>query len=563
MRPDNGFPVRNHSQAITEGESKLSMSRSRKVLILASAVVIVIIIVVIALRLNTGKPKIPMAEAASKIKQVQVTEVIRGEIRDVLELSGSIEPNSQVTVFPEIAGIITAMSVDEADRVKKGQTLAVIEHEKLKLQMSQAEAAYQSAQTAYQQAEKLARIRVESQVAQAKAQLMAAESAHQQVLDLAETRTTSQIVQAESALASLQANLEKIIRGAREEDRKQGQAAVDQAKANLANAESNYTRMRKLFESGAISSQSFEQAQTQLDVAQAQCDTAVQQMALIEKGAREEDIEAMKAQVKQAEAAFELAQAQAETKTWEKDIALAESRVEAASADLKSAEALEAARSWEAEITYAKTTASQARAALDLAKRMVADATITAPITGVVSRRYLDQGGKASPAAPIFEIVDVGKVKAVVSVLESDLSRLSLGDEARVNIDTLTEPVPGEVSLISPILEPAKRSAKVEITVDNSKMDLRSGMFAKVEILVEVRGDAILIPRSAVLEDSPTDTGTVFVVQNGISERRQVKPGLSQESAVEITGGLNEGELVVTAGQHSLQDGEKVTVVKP
>ena len=60
-----------------------------------------------------------------------------------------------------------------------------------------------------------------------------------------------------------------------------------------------------------------------------------------------------------------------------------------------------------------------------------------------------------------------------------------------------------------------------------------------------------------------TGTGVVFVVQNGASERRQVELGLSQESAVEITGGLTEGESVVTTGQHSLQDGEKVTVVKP
>ena len=134
----------------------------------------------------------------------------------------------------------------------------------------------------------------------------------------------------------------------------------------------------------ALSSQSFEQTQTQLDIAQAQYDIAVQQMTLIEKGAREEDIEAMKAQVKQAEAALHLARAQAETKTWEKDIALAESQVEAASATLKSAEALEAAKSWAAEITHARTAATQAKAALDLAKRMVADATITAPIAGVV-----------------------------------------------------------------------------------------------------------------------------------------------------------------------------------
>jgi RND family efflux transporter MFP subunit len=442
----------------------------------------------------------------------------------------------------------------------------VVEHEKLTLQMSQAEAAHQAAQAAYEQAEKLAKIRMESQIAQARAQLAGAESAYQQVLDLAETRALSQTGQAEAALASLQANLEKIIRGAREEDRKQVQAAVDQAKANLANAKSNYARMEKLFESSAISIQSFEQAETQLDIAQAQYDIAIQQMTLIEKGAREEDIEAVKGQVKQAEAALDLARAQAETKTWEKDIALAESQVEAASAALRSAEALEAAKSWEAEITYAKTAATQAKAALDLARRMVADATIRAPIAGIVSRRYLDQGAKASPAAPIFEIVDVKKVKAVVSVLESDLGKLSLRDKASVQVDALTEPVSGEVSLISPIIEPAKRSAKVEIMIDNESMDLRPGMFAGVRILVEAHDNVVLIPRSAVIEDlgSPSaKTGIAVVVEDGVSKRRQVQLGLVQGNVVEITRGLTEGESVVTAGQHSLQDGEKVTVVKP
>ena len=541
----------------------MSKNQLKKALISAFVVVIVITIGAIALKLITGDPEGPTAAIASTVKQVQVMEATRGEIRDALELSGTIEPNSQVTVFPEIAGTIITISVDEGDRVKRGQTLAVIEHEKLTLQLTQAEAAYQAAQTTYEQAEKLARIRVESQIAQARAQLAGTESAYQQVLGLAETRTISQIEQAEAALASLQANLEKIIRGAREEDRKQAQAAVNQAEANLVNAKSNHARMGKLFESSAISIQSFEQAVTQSDIAQAQYDTAVQQMTLIEKGAREEDIEAMRAQVKQAEAALVLARAQAETKTWEKDIALAESQVEAASAALKSAEALEAAKSWEAEILYAKTTATQAKAALELAKRMVADATIRAPITGIVSRRYLDQGGRASPTAPIFEIVDVKTVKAVVSVLESDLSKLKLKDKAWIQVDALTEPVSGEISLISPILEPAKRSAKVEIMIDNEGIDLRPGMFAKVRILVEVHDNAILIPRSAVVEDSLGDTGTVLVVEEGISKRRQVGLGILQENVIEITRGLTEGELVVTVGQHSLKDGEEVTVVKP
>ncbi|MFC1718819.1 efflux RND transporter periplasmic adaptor subunit [Candidatus Poribacteria bacterium] len=283
---------------------------------------------------------------------------------------------------------------------------------------------------------------------------------------------------------------------------------------------------------------------------------------MTEEGAREEDIEAMKSQVKRAEAELDLARALAETKSWEKDIALAESQVEAASAAVRSAEASEAAKSWEAEITYARTAADQARAALDLARRVVADATITASVTGVVSRRYLDRGAKALPGVPVFEIVNVETVKAVVSVLESDMNKVELKDKAWVRVDALTEPVSGAVSLISPVLEPAKRSVKVEITIDNSEMDLRPGMFAKVTIPVEVHNN-VIIPLSTIIEDNPQDTGTVFVVADGKSERRKVDLGLSQGNVIEVTRGLAEGEFVVTAGQHSIQDGQRVTVTKP
>jgi RND family efflux transporter MFP subunit len=287
---------------------------------------------------------------------------------------------------------------------------------------------------------------------------------------------------------------------------------------------------------------------------------AVEQKKLIEKGAREEDIEAMKAQVRQAEASLKLARTQAETKTWEKDIALAKSQMEAAQAALRSAEALEVAKSWEAEIIAAKTNATQAKAAFDLAKRTVQDATITAPMTGIISGRYLDLGGKASLGAPLFELVDTATVKAVVSVLESDLSKLKLKDEATIQTDALDVVLAGKVSLISPVLEQAKRSSKVEIAIDNAEMNLKPGMFAKVTIPVQVHENVILIPRSAVIEGSLEDTGTVFVVEDAKSKRREVKFGLSKENVIEVTGGLTQGELVVATGGYSLKDGEEVAV---
>ena len=530
---------------------------------------IIILIILIALaaifiraasRRQTGEPE----AVAATIKAVEVMKAPRGEIRSELQLSGTIEANSRVTVFPEVPGKIIKMDVDEGARVEKGQTLAIIEHAELALQVRQAEAAHRAAQTALGQAQKLAKIRVQSQIDQASAQLRSAIVALQQVEDLSQTRTTSQVEQAKAGLESLKANLEKIKSGARDEDLRQAEAALNGASANLTNAQSNYERMKKLFENGAISKQSLESTMTQLDVVASQYEVASQQLTLIQSGAREEDIQAMEAQVAQAEAALKLAYAQADTKTWEKDKALAQSQVEGAGATLEAAEALAAAKSWEAEIIAAETAMEQAKIALELAQERLNDATITAPIAGILSMRYLDLGGLAAPAAPIFEIVDMDTVKATVSVIEADMSKLDPeNQEAWIEVDALAQPVTGKISLISPVLDQASRSAKVEITIDNSDLRLKPGMFAKVKIPVEIREDAILLPRSAVIEDSIRNTQIVFVVADGHSKRRQVEMGLTEGSRVEITNGLSEGEQVVIAGQHTLKDGEEVTVMNP
>ena len=343
--------------------------------------IIVIALAAIFIRSATRQRSSETEAVAATIKTVEVMKAPRGEIRSELQLSGTIEAKSRVTVFPEVPGKIIQMDVDEGARVTKGQTLAVIEHAELALQVRQAEAALRAAKTALDQAQKLAKIRVQSQIDQAQAQLTSATVALQQVEDLSQTRTTSQVEQAKAGLESLKANLEKIRRGARDEDLRQAEAALAGAKASLTNARNNHNRMKKLFENGAISKQSFESAKTQLDIAKSQYEVANEQRALIQNGAREEDIQAMEAQVAQAEAALKLAYAQADTKTWEKDRALAQSQVTAAGATLEAAEALAAAKSWEAEIIAAETAMQQAKVALDLAQERLGDATITAPIS--------------------------------------------------------------------------------------------------------------------------------------------------------------------------------------
>ena len=510
------------------------------------------------------KQMLPSAPADTITSGLQTVEVIRaaqGEIKNQMKTSGTIEPQARVAVFPKAAGVIQQMNVDEGDVVKKDQVLAVVEHEELELQLKQTEAVLTAAQSGYDQTKQLAKTRTMSQVAQARAGSEAAEAALQQVRDLAEARSEMQIEQAEAALDALKANLEKIQRGAREEEREQIRATVTQAQAGLTSAQNNYDRMKKLFDLGAISKQTYEGVQTQLDVAEAQHEAAQQQWKMVEEGAREEDIKAMEAQVKQAEAGFRLARKQAENQTWKKDITMAEAQAEQARAALEAAKSLIEAKSWEAEITAAETQLTQAKVMRDLARKRLEDTNIKAPIKGVISLRHLDQGGMVNPAAPVFEIVDMDTVHAYVDVIESDLGALHTGDAAWVHVNALNEPVKGRISSISPTVDEVSRTAKIEVTVKNAGYLLKPGMFAQVFIPTDVHSAALVLPRSAVMEDESSDNKYVFIINSGKSRKIPVEYGLTEGSMVEIVSGLEPGAMVVLSGQQNLKDGDFVQIV--
>jgi RND family efflux transporter MFP subunit len=505
-------------------------------------------------------------EASQKVEKsppaVEIQEVARGTIKEELSPVGNIIAASEVTVFPKVPGKVVQILVDKGNRVRKGGVMAKIEDKELRLQLKQAEAAVEAARVGLDQAGSLAEVRVRSQIAQAQAGFASAEAALKQVKDLAKTRTLSQMEQAEAGLAALRANLKKIKDGARAEEKRQIEATVQQAKANLDNAKADLERIENLYAEGAVSKQTLDATRTRATVSEAQYEAALQQLKLEETGAREEDILAMESQVKQAEAGLEVAKSMTETKSWEKDIEMAQAGYNQAKAAFDAVKALEEARSWEAEITAAETGLKQAEAALELAREMLSNATITASISGIVSKRFLDEGGMAVPAAPLFTIVDMDKVKAVVDIVEADLAKVSTNSAALVSVEAFPEQIGGKVTLISPTLKSISRTASVEITIDNPSHKLKPGMFAKVTLPVEVHENAILVRRSAVLEDRISGGKYLFVINGNVSARREVETGLAKDDKVEILSGVQPGEKVVVSGQHYLEDGERVQVVK-
>lgn len=533
----------------------------KKVIIIA---VILIVVILAAFQINkrmkARRDDVEVTDVA--LRAVKIQTVNLETIQEELALVGNIVADSEVTVFPEVPGKVKSISVDEGSKVKKGDVIAKIEDKELKLQVKQAEAAVEVATVGLEQAESLAEVKMRAQIAQAQAGFSSAEAALKQVKDLAEKRTRSQLEQAEAGLAALKANLKKIKDGARAEEKRQIEATVQQAKAGLDNAKADLDRIENLYAAGAISKQTLDATRTGATVSEAQYEAATQQLRLVETGARDEDILAMESQVRQAEAGLEIARSMAETRSWEQDIEMAQAGYNQAKAGLETAKALEEAKSWEAEITAAETGLKQAQVGLELAKEMLSNATVTAPIGGIISMRFMDEGSMAAPGAPLFTVVNMDGVKAVVDVTEANIARIPANSAAYVYVEALPgEKIEGQITMVSPVVKAMSRTTTVEISLDNSSNRLKPGMFAKVAIPVDVHENAVVVGQSGIVEDRVSGKKYIFIVNNNTSSRREVETGIVRNDEVEIISGISAGDKIVISGQQYLKDGEKVKVV--
>jgi len=497
----------------------------------------------------------------STAKPVTVATPTRGEIGEELIYTGSLEANAQVEIFADIPGKLVKIDVDEGDRVKKGDMLAQVESAKLKLALQQVEAVLTAARVGLANTKALAKIRFEAQIASAEAALTAAQTQLEQVKDISYTKTTTQLQQAEAGVAAIKLNLEMIREGARTQEKKQIQAAVEQAKAALNNAKSNLDRMKRLYDNKAISAQTFEGIQTQYDVAKAQYEAAVQQLSLVEEGAREENIAAVEEQVRQAEASLALAKKLADTQSWKKDIALAASQVKRAEALFRTAKASEDIKVWESEIKIAETQVQQAEVAYKLAQKNLADTKITAPIGGIISARMMDVGDMASPAGSVFEIVDVSSVKAVFTVPEVDMDKLNVGDMVLISTTSHHPPVKAKIKFISPVVDEEKRAVTVKAAISNPEPYLKPGRFVEVTIKAQQRNNALLIPREATLK-AGDGSRYVFVAENERARKQIVKIGLTWGDKTEVIDGLIDSTPVIVDGHRGLKEGDTISIVK-
>jgi len=211
----------------------------------------------------------------------------------------------------------------------------------------------------------------------------------------------------------------------------------------------------------------------------------------------------------------------------------------------------------QSQVTAAKAQMAQTRARIDGFKITLSNTSILSPVDGFVSRRMLDPGAFAGANTPILSVVAINTVRLVASVVEKDFKRIHQGVPAVVAVDTFPgEQFRGQVSRVAPVFDPATRTAQIEIEVPNPGYRLKPGMYARVQLTVERRTNALTVPRNALVDMS--GRRGVFVVEEQTARFQEVRTGLQDAERVEVLDGVVEGQRVVTTGALALRDGDRV-----
>ena len=201
-------------------------------------------------------------------------------------------------------------------------------------------------------------------------------------------------------------------------------------------------------------------------------------------------------------------------------------------------------------------------AASDLAALDLAHATIRAPFAGVITRRLVRPGQTLELNQAAFELADFESLEARLSVPESALADIAVGQAAEFEVDALPgQRFSSQVIRVPAVVDAATGTAPVTLAVDAAGTSLRPGLMVRVRITVERLEDVVRVPKSALTEWSD-GLASVFVIDQGIARRQPVTLGASQDDWVQVLTGVEPGAEVAVLGLSQLRDQQAVSVIR-
>ena len=206
---------------------------------------------------------------------------------------------------------------------------------------------------------------------------------------------------------------------------------------------------------------------------------------------------------------------------------------------------------------YKSLEASTNLAALD-----VKEAKVVAPISGFVSARYVKEGNLVQQYQNknLFHIVAQNELQGVLHLPEGQFSKVKKGQNVKLAVPALdNQSFVAKVERISPVIDAQSGTFKVVITMDNSEMHLKAGMFAEVNIEFGIHKDTLLAPSNSIL--TMDNRSIAYQVVDGKAQKTDVVIGYRQEGMVEVISGLADGATLITAGHNNLKDEADVNVI--
>lgn len=210
----------------------------------------------------------------------------------------------------------------------------------------------------------------------------------------------------------------------------------------------------------------------------------------------------------------------------------------------------------ESGIQSAKSGLDQLDTALE---NVDADGNVIAPMSGTLVTMSAVENSFISNSMPLAVIDGPDQMKVTVSVSETLVPKLSIGSQADVYVSAADVGFSAVIRSVEQAANLQTRLYTVTLTVPADVGGLLSGMFADVTFFTDVSQNAVVVPTEAILTSGGVQY--VYVVEDGTARYVEVTTGLTGNGVTEVTGGLTEGQQLVTVGQAYLSDGDAVRVV--
>jgi HlyD family secretion protein len=453
---------------------------------------------------GAGGSKEVSASAQTQVVPVKVATAIKGSLDKGRTLTGTTQPSQLVNVVPKVSAKVVSIPVKVGQKVSAGDVLFRLDDKDLRHAVEQAQQSLALSRATLAQAESQTRSSIDSAqsgVNQANSGLSQANSAYEQ---------------AQNSMTSARNGLE------------QANAQIARAQQGYNDAKINAERMQMLFDQGAATKQQLEQSQTQLKNAE----IALQEAQIAKKNAG--------VALKNAEAAKRSAE---------------QSRKNALASLQTAQNQVGNARSG-AGIEVARQQVKQAELNLKIARDNLANATITAPISGTIGAINGEIGDLASQQSPFIVLANLDPMKVVINAPENLIGLFALNQSVRVDIPSLRLTANGRVASISPLNQQSK-GYPVTVEVPNPEGKIKGNMIIQVQVASPTAKKGIVIPTNAIV--TADNKQYVYIAKGDKAERKAISV-IEQNSENALVAGINEGEKVIVKGQTMLDGNVKISV---